>query len=34
VGTARIFFRSTGSADLEYTAFGKSATVQVTRIPF
>jgi hypothetical protein len=34
VGTAHLFFRSLNSADLDYTAFGKTSTVQVTRIPF
>ena len=34
VGSARIVFRSPGGADLEYTAFGKTATVAITRQPF
>jgi photosystem II stability/assembly factor-like uncharacterized protein len=34
VGTASIFFRDLNRAEIAYSAFGKSQTTEITRIPF
>ena len=34
VGTAEIFFRDIDRAEIAYSAFGKSKTTEITRIPF